>query len=274
VAYRSLAGRFVEQHQWDAPGFTDPLPIWRWVRPAATAFGQALAFQGEFRKAVIARVHMIANNSFYCGWIPVWSLNLLNETEREMPNAEWYVRRSQSCASPVHCPFATVEACPRYYQSRSLIGEAGSTKIPKKEDQRLLKYWKRSDLWPRTTEQATAIAGESGNPAIFSKFCPEVIGERFGYFATSLTRYANELDVHLAHERLSKEGVPEGRPDWSWSSCMPLHFTECSVYSVLSYRAAAVRQADAQPWWREHLAKIVVAVLTAIATALITKLFA
>jgi hypothetical protein len=30
VAYRSQAGRFVEQHQWDAPGFTDPRPILQW----------------------------------------------------------------------------------------------------------------------------------------------------------------------------------------------------------------------------------------------------
>jgi len=30
VAYRSQAGRFVEQHQWDAPRFTDPLPIMQW----------------------------------------------------------------------------------------------------------------------------------------------------------------------------------------------------------------------------------------------------
>jgi hypothetical protein len=30
VAYRSLAGVIVEQHQWDAMTFTDPLPILRW----------------------------------------------------------------------------------------------------------------------------------------------------------------------------------------------------------------------------------------------------
>lgn len=193
---------------------------------------------------------------------------------REIPNAEWYARLSQNRGSATHCPFATVEACPRYYQSLSLLGEAGSTKIPEKEDQRLLRFWKKSDLWPRTAEQATSIAGQRANPSIFWNFCPEVAAERFGYYVTSLTRYADELDVDLAHERLAREGIPAGHPSWSWSSCAPQHFTECPIFAVLSQRVAAPRPAEAQPWWREHLAKIVVAVMIAIATAIITKLFA
>jgi hypothetical protein len=35
-------------------------------------------------------------------------------TPSETPNAEWYARISQSRAVVAHCPFATVEACPRY----------------------------------------------------------------------------------------------------------------------------------------------------------------
>ena len=194
----------------------------------------------------------------------------------EIPNAQWYARFSQSRASAAHCPFATVESCPRNYQSIALLGEAGSTKIPEKEDRRLLKHWKKSDLWPCTNEQATAIHGEPGNPSIFSNFCPEVTAERFGYFATSLTRYADELDVGHAHERLAREGIPAGHPSWSWSSCAPQHFTECPLYAVLSQHANTVRPTEPQPWWREHLAKIVVAVavVVAVATAIITKLFA
>lgn len=191
-----------------------------------------------------------------------------------IPNGEWYASVSQSRKSAAHCPFATVEGCPRYYQSLSLLGQAGSTKIPEKEDQRLLKLWKKSDLWPRTDEQATAIAGVPGNPSIFSNFCPEVTAGRFGYFATSLTRYADELDAGLAHDRLSRNGVSAGHPDWSWSLCVPQHFTECPHFAVLTHRATLQRSSEVQPWWREHLAKIIVAVVTAIATAIITKLFA
>ena len=192
----------------------------------------------------------------------------------EVPNREWYARLSQSRAVAARCPFATVEACPRYFQSLSLLGEAGSTKIPEPEDQRLIKHWKSSDLWPRTAEQATAVAGEPGNPSIFSNFCPEVSFERFGYFATSLTRYADELDSGYAHERLAQEGAHAGHPNWSWSSCDPQHFTDCPIYSVLSHRAAAPQPQKLEPWWRKHLAEIVVAVVVAIATAIATKVLA
>jgi hypothetical protein len=192
----------------------------------------------------------------------------------ETPNAEWYVRISRDRSSAAHCPFATVETCPRYYQSLSLLGSAGSTKIAEKEDQRLLNRWKKSDLWPRTEEQAGAIAGRPGEPSIFSNFCPEITGVRFGCFVTSLTRYADEHDAAQAHERLARHGFPLGHPNWSWSSYAPQHFTECPIYAVLSQRATAPAPAEKQPWWREHLAKIVVAVVTAVATAIITKLFA
>jgi hypothetical protein len=37
VPYRRPLGRFVEQHQWDAPRLTDPLPIWQWNRAGCPA---------------------------------------------------------------------------------------------------------------------------------------------------------------------------------------------------------------------------------------------
>ena len=51
VAYRSLAGAFVEQHQWDAAAFTDPLPIWQcrlWhARSLAPSGGWLLRFDAQ-----------------------------------------------------------------------------------------------------------------------------------------------------------------------------------------------------------------------------------
>ncbi len=128
-----------------------------------------------------------------------------------IPNREWYANLSQERGVAFRCPFATVESCPRYYQSLSLLGETGSTKISEGEDQRLHKHWKSSDLWPRTDEQATGLfGGDPGNPSIYSNFCPEVTFERFGYFATSLTRYADEIISGFAHERLTKEVAGRG----------------------------------------------------------------
>lgn len=181
----------------------------------------------------------------------------------EIPNREWYAGLSQERGVAFRCPFATVESCPRFYQSLSLLGEAGSTKIPEGEDQRLLKHWKSSDLWPRTEEQATSLFGVPDNPSIYSNFCPEVTFERFGYFATTLTKYGDEIDSDCAHQRLAKDDIPSGHPFWSWSSCAAQHFTECPIYSVLSHRSTSP-QAKAEPWWRKYLAEIVVAVVITI----------
>ncbi len=87
---------------------------------------------------------------------------------------EWYLERSQRNGLSPRCPFATVVSCPRFYQSLSLLGEAGSTKISAKHDKKLLKKWKKSPLWPVTDEQATSISGPNDGNKHFSKFCPEV----------------------------------------------------------------------------------------------------
>lgn len=184
-----------------------------------------------------------------------------------VPDKEWYAKVSCDRGVALRCPFATVEACPRFYQSLSLLEEAGATRISKADDECLLKRWKASDLWPRTAEQATAIAGEPGSPSIFSNFCPEVTFERFGYFATSLIRYADAIDTDAAHARLAKEGFPTGHPNWFWSSCSDQHFTDCTIYSVLANRVAyPVTEAPSkpEPWWRKYLAEIVVAIVVAI----------
>jgi hypothetical protein len=78
-----------------------------------------------------------------------------------IPNIAWYTGISQDKQLPPRCPFATVNRCPRYYQSLALLGHAGSTKLDPAEDAKLLKKWKASELWPKTAEQETSIMGAS-----------------------------------------------------------------------------------------------------------------
>ena len=153
-----------------------------------------------------------------------------------VPDMEWSAALSAKRGVAVRCPFATVEACPRYYQSLSLLGQAGSTKIPEEEGRRLQKKWEKSDLWPRTDEQATGLYKFDDKPKVFSRFCPEVMFDRFGYFASGLATYSDEIDVGLAHEQLEKERAARNDPRWSWSSCEAQHYTECSLYAVLQNR--------------------------------------
>lgn len=160
--------------------------------------------------------------------------------EHVNPDFDWYSAISARRKVMPRCPFASVERCPRYYQSLSLLGQAGSTSVEPDEDARLKKFWERSDLWPRTSEYASSISGgtdDRGNVRrpIFSKFCPEVAYDRFHYFAEHFGSYADEIDSELAQEQLGREGVPGSDWRWYWGSLTPLHYTECPLYSPLSH---------------------------------------
>src|SRR2546426_1821159 len=73
---------------------------------------------------------------------------------------------------------------------------------------------------------------------MFSRICPELAFDRFGYFATFLARYADEIDSECAHERLEKQNAPANHPGWQWAAWTGQHFTECPIYSVLSHRSS------------------------------------
>jgi hypothetical protein len=150
-----------------------------------------------------------------------------------IPNLQWYIKKSASRSISPRCPFASVKNCPRFYQSLSLLGKAGSTKIPQKEDKKLLKKWKKSDLWPVTDEQATSIAGPGDRIKHYSNFCPEISYERFGIFASHLNEYGDDIDKDIAHSELSKLKMPSDDWRWVWDSIHPQHYTECSLYSGL-----------------------------------------
>lgn len=155
------------------------------------------------------------------------------DTDHINPDLKWYTQISHTKRVRPRCPFASVQRCPRFYQSISLLGAAGSTKIAPKEDKRLLKRWKKSDLWPTTREQATSIDGPSGKPTLYSNFCPEEAFERFGFFAVCLARYSDEIDSGVAQEHLAKIGAPGTDWRWTWSGIDPMHYTECPLYSPL-----------------------------------------
>lgn len=152
----------------------------------------------------------------------------------ENPDIDWYLSISTARGVTPRCPFASVERCPRYYQSLSLLGEAGSTKIPSAEDDRLKAFWEKSDLWPRTDEQATSISGSDRSKS-FSEFCPEVMHDRFGVFVKGLGTYGDDLDREPAFRQLTQQGIPATHWRWIWEWLKPLHFTECPLYSPLNH---------------------------------------
>ena len=55
----------------------------------------------------------------------------------QIADKAWYHGISEAKSLPLRCPFATVDRCPRYYQSLSLLSETGATAIEPEEDSRL-----------------------------------------------------------------------------------------------------------------------------------------
>ena len=157
------------------------------------------------------------------------------------PDLNWYTGISKSKGIAPRCPFATVEHCPRFYQSISLLGDVGiTTKIAPVEDKHLFEKWSKTDIWPKVREQETAVGGGSGQHHLFSNFCPEVSFETFGLFAVSLTRFADDIDRGQRHKALSMSGTAHGHDwRWNWEYVYEQHYTDCHLYSILLARPIA-----------------------------------
>jgi hypothetical protein len=148
------------------------------------------------------------------------------------PNIEWYLGTSRERGVEPRCPFATVERCPRYLASLSLLEHMGHTGIPDDEYQKLHKKWENSDLLPRIAEQDTSISG-SPDSKCMSNYCPEVSFESFGVFASLLCEHGDEIDREMAFARLKKANVPIENWKWRWAALKAMHYTECPLYSPL-----------------------------------------
>ena len=123
------------------------------------------------------------------------------------PDIGWYTSLSLQRQVPPRCPFATAHRCPRYYASLSLIGRhGGATEIDPTLDEALQKRWRDSDLMPATAEQEPSVFGSDDSVSFFN-FCPETLYDRFGWFATGLYPYSDEIDRDSAHARLEHAGT-------------------------------------------------------------------
>ena len=198
---------------------------------------------------------------------------ILEKMDITIPDLNCYLATSKKNNSSPRCPFATVESCPRYYQSLSLLGGEGFTSIEISEDERLLEKWKATDLWPKTEEQETWIYG---NNKFFDRFCPEVSFEAFGFFASYLGRYSDELDHDLAHKKLGEIGASSKDYRWAWSSVSPMHFTECPIFSILLYRSNDSKKQpekeDHDKWYKRPFGMIIIGIIITVIGGLIIAL--
>jgi len=158
---------------------------------------------------------------------------LLRKMTARIPDFEWYTRLSQTRGVSPRCPFANVHRCPRYFASLWLMGEhGGATRMDADLEKELSERWNKSELSPVVQEQEPSAFG-SGTKWSFSKLCPEVAYDRFGWFASGLYVYADEIDFDVAHARLGRHRDHGEEWRWLWSSVTPMHYTECPTYSLL-----------------------------------------
>ena len=150
-----------------------------------------------------------------------------------IPNFSWYSERSKKAGQSPRCPLASSELCPRYYASTWLLADAGvTTKIPESDTKRLDRKWE--PFKPTISEENPSISGTGAERMSIHGFCPEVVYDRFGYFASFLGSAGDEFDTQYRHEALSKDGAPSDDPRWGWSSYTERHFTECREFSIFN----------------------------------------
>ncbi len=157
------------------------------------------------------------------------------ETTTGNPDINWYVGLSRERGVTPRCPFASVETCPRYYSSLSLLGNAGSGRIPPDEEERLKARWEGLELWSKSGESIPGMFGNGKKYFSFVRFCPEVIYDRFDVFAVDLTDYYDSEERYFEHQKLRERNRPEGSWQWAWQAIRPMHFTECPLYSPLAH---------------------------------------
>jgi len=146
------------------------------------------------------------------------------------PDLAWYSAVSRKQGLPPRCPIAHAELCPRYYESAWLLGKEGLiTKIPPERDSSLERKWKV--FGSVIAEEAASVWGTEKHWNL-SHFCPEVSFEIYGYFASDLNEYPDELDREIAY-KLHKQGEIE-HFDVRWQGINPRHYTECREYSIFA----------------------------------------
>lgn len=151
-----------------------------------------------------------------------------------MADIGWYRKISSENNLTPRCPFASVHRCPRYYQSISLLGEAGrTTRMRPRSDRRLLRRWRRTEFWPTISEQETAVSSSGGPSSAYYHFCPEVSYDSLGVFADFVADFVDEIDRENAYRKLKQDHVPNDDWRWRYMSVQPLHYSECYLYSRL-----------------------------------------
>jgi hypothetical protein len=79
----------------------------------------------------------------------------------------------------------------------------------------------------------SVVAEEAPSRSRFSlnHLCPEVSYEIYGYFASDLAEYVEDIDREVRYRLLERDGATD-QFDPRWETVIPRHYTECREYSI------------------------------------------
>ncbi|CAI2455635.1 hypothetical protein JK621_08210 [Serratia plymuthica] len=162
-----------------------------------------------------------------------------------VPDSSWYKAKSAGADAPCSCPYANVHKCYRYYASLDMLGKAKMiTSISDEKKSELEAFWSETGLVPVIAEEDTGIGGSPGSWTSFSNFCPEVIFSYFGYYASYLAKYVDDIDKDAGQRRAEREGI---KNNWrySWGFLDACHFLDCSVYNQVNiFNSEKIKELD------------------------------
>lgn len=169
----------------------------------------------------------------------------------KIPDLAWAAEIASRKGITTRCPFATVHRCPKYFDSLSILADAGIARMQKSQIKELLDTWTEHELWPASEEDLASASG--GSPVnCFSAFCPEVSFDYFKAFASHVVKFYADLERDLRAKRLQSLGVPEDRWEWHFDHLSPMHYSDCAMYARLLgpqrgvVPSPAVRKSDDQ----------------------------
>lgn len=147
---------------------------------------------------------------------------------------DWYLHQSSKRGSPLHCPLAENDRCPRYFASQSAAARVGAIPIDLPSDltTRLLLKWESSDVLTNHDTEVGIWQLPDGSLRGVSNFCPEVTARIFGLYCTSLRTFPDEDARIGTHRKLERDQVNKDDPQWNWMVVEPKHYSECHEYSV------------------------------------------
>lgn len=151
--------------------------------------------------------------------------------DKTIPDLRWYKAQSRLEGGPPRCPFASCQSCEKYADSVQVMAIHHGWEDPPAPDPAANRKDRPIEEGPHVM-----LVGEKQAVYSYRNFCPEVTGERFGFFTSYLRHYTEEMERLEERKQLLQLGIDKSYPSYQWAGFKSQHYTDCQEYSVLLSR--------------------------------------